>query len=106
MTAKEMKEILVGKLIDEGWTDADRSLVSIKTEKDATWITIKDYEHIAYKMTKESDDYFGKIVQITEYWKNGDKLEQGDCIAFVDSKHEYKESTALIYLGYHIGTTF
>ena len=106
MTVKEMKEILVSKLRDEGWTDADHSLVSIKTDKDATWIAIKDYDHIKYKMTQETDDYFGKIVQITEYWKIGDKLEQGDCIAFVDSKRDFKIDTALIYLGYHIGTTF
>lgn len=106
MTVKEMKEILVSKLRNEGWTDADHSLVSIKTDKNATWIAIKDYEHISYKMTQEQDDYFGKIVQIYEYWKTDGKLEQGDCIAFVDSKHDYRIDTALIYLGYHIGTTF
>ena len=109
MTTKEIKEILAGKLQDEGWIGEIEDLmglIKVKTDKDATWITIKDYEHITYKMTQESDDYFGKIVQIYEYWKLGDKLEMGDCITFIDSKREYRIREALIHLGYHIGTTY
>lgn len=106
MTTKDIKEALMYKLIDEGWTGNVEGRISVRKEKDATWITIKDYEHISYKMTQEQDDYFGKIVQIYEYWKTDGKLEQGDCIAFVDSKHDYRIDQALLQLGYHIGTTF
>ena len=106
MTVKEIKETLAYKLRNEGWTGDVDSLIKIRKDKDDIWITIKDYEHIQYKLMQEADDYFGKIVQIYEYWKLGDKMEMGDCIAFVDSKREYRVDTALIQLGYHIGTTF
>lgn len=106
MTSREIKETLAYKLRNEGWTGNIESLISVRKDKDATWITIKDYEHIQFKLTQEIDNYFGKIVQVFEYWRDGDKLEQGDCISFVDSKREYKVEEALLQLGYHIGTTF
>lgn len=98
MTIKEMKDILYKKLQDEQCY-FKKSDISIKKEKNYYIITIKDYEHIPFKMWLENDDYFGYIVTINE-------MLDFENIVFLDNKKEYDIKTALIYLGYYIGTHF
>lgn len=99
MKTTEMKEILFQKLQDEGcyFTKSD---ISITTTKEGYKVVIKDYEHIPFTITTEEDtDYFGYIVYIR------DEFEERNII-FVDSKKEYDFKTALVRLGYYIGTRF
>lgn len=96
MTTNEMKTILYDKLCDECcyFTKSD---ISIRKHGQEYRITIKDYECIPFKMFFEYDDYFGYIVYIDT---------ENESIAFVDSKTNYDIKTALIELGYYIGTRF
>lgn len=98
MTIPEIKEILFQKLQDEQCY-FKKSDISITKQKNHYKIVIKDYEHIPFKMLFEHDDYFGYIVYIDNEFKH-------DNIVFTDSKKEYDIKTALIHLGYYIGTRF
>lgn len=96
MTTKEMKDILATKLHDEGcyFTKSD---ISIRKSGNNYKIIIKDYEHMPFTVKFETDDYFGFCVLVY-----ADKYN----IIFVDSKRKYDIETALIRLGYYIGTRF
>ena len=97
MKTCEMKAILADKLKAEN-TYFTKSHISIKKIGESYKIVIKDYEHLPFTMKFEYDDYFGFIVWvINDSYKN---------IVFVDSKKEYDIKTALIELGYYIGTRF
>lgn len=93
-----MKDILFQKLQNEQ-CNFKKSDISITKQKDTYKIVIKDYEHIPFKMIFEHDDYFGYIVYIDDCFEH-------DNIVFVDNKKEYDIKTALIQLGYYIGTRF
>ena len=97
MTANDMKNILAKKLKDEN-TYFTKSDISIKKQGKKYKIVIKDYEHIPFQMAFDYDDYFGFIV-----WVHNDSLKT---IAYVDSKKDYDIESALIQLGYYIGTRF
>lgn len=97
MTTNEMKTILADKLKAEN-TYFTKSDISIKKHGEKYKIVIKDYEHIPFTMSFNFDDYFGFTV-----WVTNDSFKT---IAFVDSKKEYDIKTALIQLGYYIGTRF
>lgn len=99
MTVTEMKEILFEKLQDEG-TSFTKSEINIKKNDNDTYtIVIEGYEHSAFKMSFEKDDYFGFIVWVY------DSFEESNII-FLDNKKDYDIKRALIRLGYHIGRTF
>ena len=98
MTTKEMKEVLSEKLRDEG-TYFIKSHISIRKHGESYRITIKDYEHIPFKMSFGYDDYFGYSVWIRDEF-------EGCNIIYVDNEKDYDIKTALIRLGYYIGTTF
>lgn len=97
MTTAEMKEILANKLHEEN-TYFTKSDISIKKQGKAYKIVIKDYEHIPFKMSFDYDDYFGYMVMIAN--------DSFKIIAYVDSKKDYDIESALIQLGYYIGTRF
>jgi len=96
MKMSEMKNILFSKLQDEGCY-FKKSDISIKKVDDYKEIIIKDYEHVPFKMRAEKDDFFGYLVTI--YSPAGN-------VAFVESKASYDYKSALIQLGYYIGTRF
>ena len=96
MTTNDMKTVLFNKLCDENCNFA-KSDISIREHNNNYKIIIKDYEHLPFLMSFDNDDYFGYIVYIYCY---------DDCIVFVDSKKEFDIKTALIQLGYYIGTRF
>lgn len=98
MTTAEMKQILADKLHDES-AYFTKSHISINKQKDTYKIVIKDYEHIPFKMSFGYDDYFGYTVWIRDMF-------EGCNIIFVDSAKDYDIKTALIRLGYYIGTRF
>ena len=109
MKTAEMKQVLIQKLEDEGWDGVKASDISIKkTSERVWWITVKDYENLPFKMHTEQDDYFGNIVWIDGYYqyKDMDKPEKGENVAFIDSKDGYDIRRALVHLGYYIGTRF
>lgn len=93
-----MKNILFKKLQDEqcNFKKAD---INITKQKESYQIVIKGYEHTPFKMTFEHDEYFGYIVYIYDLFEESN-------IIFIDSKKEYDIKTALIHLGYYIGTRF
>ena len=62
-------------------------------------IVIKDYEHIPFVMSFDFDDYFGYTVWIKD-------MSENRYIISVDSSKDYDIKTALIRLGYYIGTRF
>ena len=97
MTINDMKEILANKLKDEG-AHFTKSDIIIKKQGESYKIVIKDYEHLPFKMSLEYDDYFGYTV-----WICNDSFKN---IAYVDSKKDYDIESALIELGYYIGTRF
>lgn len=94
----EMEEILFQKLQDErcNFTKSD---IDIKNDKDCYTVLIKDYEHIPFNITLEKDEFFGYIVNVYNVFEE-------KTIIFVDNKNEYDLKTALIRLGYYIGTRF
>jgi hypothetical protein len=93
-----MKDIIAAKLKDEG-TYFTKSHISIKTITNGYRITIKDYEHIPFKVILEKDDYFGYEVWVKEELDN-------QFIIFKTSKKEYPIFETLLSLGYYIGTHF
>lgn len=97
MTTQEMKQILFDKLQAEN-TYFTKSDISIKKHGNDYIIVIKDYEDFPFKMIFEYDDYFGFVV-----WVLSKDHEE---IVFTNSKKDYDIETALIYLGYYIGTRF
>ena len=101
MTTNEMKDILTKKLKEEGCY-FKKSDISIKKIKDCYHVVIKDYEHIPFKISFEYDDYFNYVVWV--YRKEDDILYK--IINMIDNKKEYDIKSALIYLGYYIGTRF
>lgn len=98
MKVAKMKDILFQKLQDEQ-SDFKKSDISITKQKDSYKIVIKGYEHTPFKMTFEYDEYFGYIVYIYDLFEESN-------IIFIDSKKDYDIKTALIHLGYYIGTRF
>ena len=96
MTTQEMKNVLFDKLQAEN-TYFSKSDISIRKQGNGYKIIIKDYEHIPFKMTLETDDYFGFCVLVYADDYN---------IIFVDSKKSYDIEHALLQLGYYIGTRF
>ena len=97
MTITEMKTILANKLKDEG-TYFKKSHISVKKVNDNEYvIIIKDYEHIPFEMVLDHDDIFGYSVYIN--------LSDYDYI-MTDDKNNYDIESALIELGYYIGTRF
>lgn len=103
MTIQEMKNILFQKLQDEqtSFKKSDiiiKKVTCTKPKYKKYTISIKDYEHETFKMYLEYDNYFSYIVTIL----NADYED----IIFIDSKKEYDIKTALIHLGYYIGTRF
>lgn len=94
----EMKQILADKLKAEGcyFTKKDISIQKVNDSKYKIYIA--DYEHIVFTMFAEIDDYFGYTVTITNNFDDYD--------IFVDSKKEYDIKSALLELGYYIGTRF
>lgn len=97
MKTAEMKEILYNKLQAEN-TYFKKSDISIKKVKDYYIITIKDYEHISFKMDFEYDELFGYVVWVIDNEHN----IISDTNSFINYDIEY----ALIELGYHIATRF
>ena len=97
-TSREIKEILATKLREEG-TYFKKSDISVKATKSGFLIVIKDYEHIPFKLTMEEDDYFGKCVFIQTPGEE-------DSVVFKYGKTEYPIFTAILSLGYYIGTRF
>lgn len=105
-TNAEIKNILAQKLADEGCY-FKKSDIKVESKISAKWIVINDYEHIKFKLHVEQDEYFGNIVWIDHYERvDDDKYEFIDNIVFVDSKHSFKFDTAIIQLGYFIGSRF
>jgi hypothetical protein len=98
MTTNEMKNILASKLASEG-TYFTKSHISIRQLKNGYRITIKDYEHIPFKVILEDDDYFGKCVMVKEELDN-------EIITFKNSKKDFPLFESLLSLGYYIGTHF
>ena len=91
-----MKQILFDKLQSENCYFS-KSDISIRKQGNSYKIVIKDYEHIPFTMKTEIDDYFGFCIMV--YANNYD-------IIFVDSKKNYNFESALLQLGYYIGTRF
>lgn len=98
MKTAEMKEILLQKLQDES-CNFTKSDITIKNDKEGYTVLIKDYEHIPFNITLEKDEFFGYTVIIYNVFEER-------IIILVDNKNEYDLKTALIRLGYYIGTRF
>ena len=98
MKTNEMKQILTDKLKAENCYFTQKDIVIKKVNDSKCTIYIKDYEHIIFTMFLDIDDYFGYIVQITNNFDDYD--------IFKDSKNGYDFESALIELGYYIGTRF
>ena len=98
MNIQEMKNILAKKLKEEN-SYLDKSHISIEKQNDAYIITLKDYEHIYFKMEFYKDEDFGYVVSIYDSF-------EGCNLIFVDSKKGYDVENALIELGYHIAVCF
>ena len=96
MTTVEMKDVLFNKLQDES-SCFKKSEISIKKTRRGYDVVIKGYEHCPFHIIEEVDDYFGYMLWI----RNDDEI-----IDMFDSKKEYRYKTALVYIGYYIGTRF
>ena len=101
MKTTEMKETLYNKLKAENcyFTKSD---IGIKKESDNKYIiTIKDYEPFNFIMKLSIDDDEYEVI-VSKYYKN----EYDGLIAYETSKKDYDIKSALIELGYYIGTRF
>lgn len=98
MKTAEMKQILADKLKAENCYFTKQDIHIQKVNDSKYKIHIADYEHIIFTMFAEVDEYFGYTVTITNNFD--------DCDIFVDSKKGYDYKSALIELGYYIGTRF
>ena len=96
MTTVEMKDVLFKKIREEGscFTKSEISIVKTRRGYD---VTIKGYEHSRFHIIEENDEYFGHMLWI----RTDDEI-----IDMFDSKKEFMYKTALIYIGYYIGTRF
>lgn len=95
MTTVEMKDVLYNKLKDEGCY-FKKSDISIRRKKNGYTVIIKDYEHIPFTITEDIDDYFGYILYVDREYN----------LDFIDSKNGFDYFTAMLRLGYYIGTRF
>jgi hypothetical protein len=102
MKTNEMKTILHNKLKDENCYFSLSDIEIKKVDYNHIEIIITDYKPYSFIMEFSKDEIFGYIVTITMYYKNfSEKL-----IAFEDSQKDYPITSALIELGYYIGTRF
>lgn len=101
MKVAEMKQTLFKKLQDEQSNFKKSDIVIVKSTSNIYNVTIKDYEHIPFRLELELDEFLGYVVYVQYY--NGDYYKT---IELFDSKKEYQLQDALIYLGYYIGTRF
>lgn len=103
MTTNEMKRILTQKLNDEGCY-CKYSDISIRKHGDRFRVVVRDYEHFPFEIYTEDDDYFGFCVWVTA--PAGPDYGEESIITFTDSKRDYDFRSALLRLGYYIGTRF
>lgn len=96
---REIKQILAKKLQEEGTYFTASDISVRKTGVGRFRVVIRDYEHIPFVITTETDDYFGNIVQVYDTFN-------GTTVAYVDSKKGFDFRTAVVHLGYYIGTRF
>lgn len=101
MKTTEMKEILYNKLKAEN-TYFTKQDINIKTVNENKYIiTIKDYEHINFRMTLSIDENEYEVT-ISQYYNN--KFDE--LVSYQTSRKAYDIEYALIELGYYIGTRF
>lgn len=100
MKTNEMKQILADKLKAENCYFTKKDIVINKVNNSKYTIYIKDYEHIvfSFRLFFEDDEY---IVYITN-----EDMRYNDKSIMIESKKEYDIESALIELGYYIGTRF
>lgn len=105
MTTKEMKEILAKKLKDENTYFMESDISIRKKEhgnKDISYkIVIKDYEHITFILDIKNNYEVEPYICI--YYKEGDFKAM---IIYDDFRGDKDIESALINLGYYIGTRF
>ncbi len=101
MKVAEMKDILFKKLQDEQCNFNKSDISIVKSTSNIYNATIKDYEHIPFRLEFEIDDFLGYVVYVQYF--NGVYYKT---IEMFDSKKEYQTQTALIHLGYYIATRF
>lgn len=101
MKTQEMKDILFKKLQDEQCNFKKSDIVITKSTSNIYNVTIKDFEHIPFRLELELDKFLGYVVYLQYfndiYYKT---------IEMFENKKEYDIKTALIHLGYYIGTRF
>ena len=100
MTNNEIKSILAVKLHDEG-TYFTKKDILISRGRNQIEIVIKDYEHIPFYIQEVFDNDFGDGYELWIY--------AGECnraIIYTSAKDAYDYKSALIQLGYYIGTRF
>lgn len=128
MMTNEMKKVLADKLEAEqtGFTFKDISIVKTTMKLSAGWdkekdeciyettdaykVVIKDFEHINFFITCDTDDYFGNEVWVWERCFDSDgECSHSGIVTDAYSKvatHEELIKIALVRLGYIIGNTF
>lgn len=106
LTVPEIKQLLLDKLVDEGWDNvrADQVIVKKKTPEQYT-IQIKDYEHLTFLIELEEDDDEYQVWYQAYYTEFPADVEFRD---YVISAYSYiePEKEAIKNIGYYIGTHF
>ena len=94
-----MKQILADKLKDENCYFTKKDIHIQKVNDNKFSIYIADYEHIVFTMfAEEPDGFFDYTVTIVNSFD--------DYNIFIESKNGYDYKSAMLNLGYYIGTRF
>ena len=96
-TITEMKKILAEKLHDENCYFTVKDII-IKKFNNGYTVNIKDYEHIIFTIYFNYDEQW--LFQVTV------ENDFDDWGTWIDNKKVYDIKTALIRIGYRIGTTY
>lgn len=98
MNSNDMKNALYEKLHDEGCY-FKKSDISIRKIANGFKITIKDYEHIPFRVWVDSDDCIGEYIAV-------ERMDDESTVAFVDGADDRHMKEALLDLGYYIASRF
>ena len=104
MKTTEIKEILLKKLKVENCYFTKPTDVHISKVNDEKYIIIiNDYKPINFKMTLSIDDFDNTYeVTISKYYEN----DFEGIVSYINTSKDYDIQSALIELGYYIGTRF
>lgn len=98
MNGIDIKSVLYEKLHDEGCY-FKKSDISVRKIANCFRITIKDYEHIPFRVCVDNVDCIGKYIAV-------ERMDVGSIVTFVNGADDCRMREVLLILGYYISCRF